>query len=211
MTPAEIATLQWDKGAGLLPVIVQHADSGAVLMTAFADRAALERMLATRELTLYSRSRGRLWVKGEQSGHRVEVLEVSCDCDRDALLVRARPSGPVCHTGAPGCFGSASERREPLAFLAQLEALIGARLAAPVPGSYTAQLAAAGLRRIAQKVGEEGVEVALAADGPLPELAAEAADLVYHLLVLLRSRGLGLTQVCAVLAARHESRAAPAG
>ena len=205
MAPDELA---WDKGQGLLPAIVQHADTGTVLMTGYVNREALALMLERRELVLYSRSRGRLWVKGETSGNRIAVERIVPDCDLDALLVLGRPSGPVCHTGATGCFAEAEPRAAKLAFLAQLESIVAARLGTPKPGSYTAALAAEGPRRIAQKVGEEGVEVALAAGGPVEELVSEAADLLFHLVVLLKSRGLELSDVARALRVRHEAREA---
>lgn len=205
MSPGELA---WDKGQGLLPAIVQHADAGTVLMTGYVNREALALMLERRELVLYSRSRGRLWVKGETSGNRVAVERIVPDCDRDALLVLGRPSGPVCHTGARACFEDAEPRAANVGFLAELESIVAGRLAAPVAGSYTAALAAEGTRRIAQKVGEEGVEVALAASGPAEELVSEAADLLFHLVVLLKSRGLELSDVARALRARHDAREA---
>ncbi|MBS0379584.1 MAG: bifunctional phosphoribosyl-AMP cyclohydrolase/phosphoribosyl-ATP diphosphatase HisIE [Proteobacteria bacterium] len=204
MKPVDPDLLAWDKGAGLLPVTVQHAGTHQVLMCAYTNREALARTLASGELTLWSRSRQRLWVKGETSGHRIRIECVMSDCDQDALLMQGWPEGPVCHTGAADCFGGAPDPGLP-AFLGELERIIDERLAADPAESYTARLAVGGLARLAQKVGEEGVEVALAAQGPAAQLTAEAADLVFHLLVLLRRRGLGLADVERELRARHEA------
>ena len=195
--------LAWDKMHGLLPAIIQHARSGVVLMLGYMDRDALNASLATRRVTFYSRSRQRPWTKGETSGHYLDIVGITADCDQDALLVRALPRGPVCHTGALDCF-SPEAGDPPLAFLTVLEDLLPARIAAGEAQSYTARLAASGIARIAQKVGEEGVEVALAAvTADAPALTGEAADLVYHLLVLLHARGLALTDVSTELARRH--------
>ena len=198
--------LAWAKGQGLLPAIIQHADSGTVLMTGYVNREALALMLERREVVLYSRSRGRLWVKGETSGQRIAVERIVPDCDRDALLVLGRPVGPVCHTGAAGCFAEAEPAAAKLAFLAELESIVAKRLLEPRPGSYTAALAAEGTRRIAQKVGEEAVEVALAASESQEELLSETADLLYHLMVLLKARGLALADIARALHSRHEER-----
>ena len=192
-------TLDFARGDGLLPAIVQDADDGRVLMLGYMDRAALARTLASRCVTFYSRSRARLWTKGEQSGNVLDLVAIEADCDGDALLVQARPRGPTCHLQRTSCFASA-----PAPFLPRLAALVGERQQAAGDDSYTARLFASGLRRIAQKVGEEGVETALAAvaEGP-QEMLAEAADLLFHLLVLLRARGLGLSDLDATLRARH--------
>lgn len=192
--------LAWDKQGGLLPAIVQDAVTQRMLMLGYMDRAALEATLASGRVTFYSRSRARLWVKGETSGNALELVSIAADCDNDSLLVQARPQGPTCHRGTVSCFADA-----PGDFLAELDALIAKRHDDRPQGSYTTQLFDAGIRRIAQKVGEEGVETALAAvvqdDAAL---LGEAADLIYHLTVLLRARGLGLHDVTAVLRARHD-------
>jgi phosphoribosyl-ATP pyrophosphohydrolase/phosphoribosyl-AMP cyclohydrolase len=202
MTPTDLGAIDWGKGEGLVPAIVQHADSGAVLMLGYMNREALEATLATRHVTFFSRSRGRLWTKGETSGNVIALESVVADCDRDTLLVRGRPAGPVCHTGTATCFGA--DGAGALAFLGTLESVIDARLAGPADVGYTAKLAAGGTKRIAQKVGEEGLEVALAAvAGDEAELISESADLVFHLLVLLRTRDKSLRDVAAELARRH--------
>ncbi len=201
MTPDELA---WDKGQGLLPAIIQHADCGTVLMMGYVNREALALMLERREVVLYSRSRGQLWVKGETSGHRIAVERIVPDCDQDALLVLGRPVGPVCHTGATACFADAKPAAAKLGFLTELESIVAERLLAPRPGSYTAALTAQGTRRIAQKVGEEAVEVALAASATREELISETADLLFHLMLLLKARGLELADIARALRVRHE-------
>lgn len=194
-----IETLAWDKQGGLLPAVVQDADTLRVLMLGYMDRAALHATLDTGRVTFFSRSKQRLWVKGETSGHYLGLVTVEADCDGDTLLVQARPAGPTCHLGTQSCFATA-----PGNVLVELDALIASRERERPAGSYTTRLFDAGVRAIAQKVGEEGVETALAAvvqDDTA--LLGEAADLLYHLAVLLRARGLSLPQVSAVLAARQ--------
>jgi len=200
MNAPDADRLDWAKSDGLLPAVVQHALSGAVLMLGYMNRESYDATLACGEAVFFSRSRGRLWRKGETSGNLLKVVEIRADCDADALLLRAEPVGPTCHLGTRSCFG------EPLAatLLDELEAVIAARLEERPEDSYVARLAAAGPARAAQKLGEEGVETALAAvtrddDG----LAEESADLLFHLLVLLRIRGLPLEAVLARLAARR--------
>lgn len=207
MKIGDVAGLDWDKGDGLLPVVVQHAATGAVLMLGYMNRAALSRTLSDGRVTFYSRSRERLWTKGETSGHFLSVVSITTDCDRDTLLVQAQPAGPVCHTGSPSCFDEAAPVGGRLAFLDQLEEVIAQRIAEQPEGSYTARLYAQGPRRVAQKVGEEGVEVALAAvTGDDAAVVAESADLLYHLALLLQQRGLSLAAVVNELALRHTSR-----
>ena len=207
MKPTDIESLAFERQQGLLPAIVQHALSGAVLMLGYMDRAALSETLSRRRVVFFSRSRQRLWEKGESSGHALDVQEVLTDCDRDTLLVLALPRGPVCHTGTLTCFGDeARSAAERLAFLESLAATIDQRIAQPSAGSYTARLFAEGPRRIAQKVGEEALEVALAAVSQGErELLGESADLLFHLLVLLKSRGLSLHAVVDELQSRHTS------
>lgn len=205
---ADIVRLDFEKAGGLLPAIVQHADSGAVLMLGYMNEAAVATTLTRGRVVFWSRSKQRLWEKGETSGHVLEVVAIHEDCDQDALLVLARPAGPVCHTGTATCFGDGPmSRAEALGFLAQLEYVIEQRISAGDAASYTARLFNEGRRRIAQKVGEEGVEVALAgvADDDAA-LVNESADLLFHLAVLLRTRGLSLENVAAELAARHRAR-----
>jgi phosphoribosyl-AMP cyclohydrolase / phosphoribosyl-ATP pyrophosphohydrolase len=191
--------LAWDKQGGLLPAIVQDAKNGRVLMLGYMDRAALAQTVASGRVTFFSRSRQRLWTKGETSGHVLRLVAIDADCDGDTLLVQAEPNGDTCHLQRPSCFPSA-----PGNFLADLDALIADRDATRPPDSYTTRLFEGGVRRIAQKVGEEGVETALAAVVQDDEaLLGEAADLVYHLGVLLRARGLSLRDTIGVLETRH--------
>lgn len=199
MQPETIDALDWSKLDGLLPAIVQDADTLRVLMLGYMDRAALATTLSSGKVTFFSRNRQRLWTKGEESGNFLQLVSIEGDCDNDTLLVLAHPQGPTCHLQRASCFADA-----PGNFLAELHALVEQRERERPAGSYTTRLFEAGVRSIAQKVGEEGVETALAAVAQRnPELAGEAADLLYHLLVLLRSRGLSLDDAIAVLRARH--------
>lgn len=210
MTPAEIDRIDFAKGDGLVPAIVQDTDTLQVLMLAYMDRDALTETLESGEATFYSRSRGGRWRKGETSGHRLTVQSVRVDCDGDTLLVTAKPLGPACHLGTTTCFGDGASLG--LGQLAELERTIVKRAVSPVESSWTARLLAAGPKRIAQKVGEEGVECALAgAAGDDNELREEAADLLYHLAVLLHARGLKFEDVTNVLAKRAEGNHAPGG
>lgn len=211
-------SLDWSKGDGLVPAIVQDADSLRVLMLGYMDREALRKTLETRQVTFYSRSRQQLWTKGETSGHVLELVGVGTDCDSDALLVSARPHGPTCHLlrescfdGAPAGASVATPAAGEVAFLGELDALVARRAQERPSDSYTTRLFESGVRRIAQKVGEEGVETALAGVVQSDDqLLGEAADLVYHLTVLLHARGLSLAQATEVLQRRHEGvRAAP--
>jgi len=201
----QIDSLAWEKQDGLLPAIVQDAATLRVLMLGYMDRAAVEATLATGNVTFFSRSKQRLWTKGEQSGHFLKLVRIETDCDNDTLLVQAHPQGPTCHLQRESCFPSA-----PGDFLSELEVLVAERERERPEGSYTTRLFDAGVRSVAQKVGEEGVETALAAVAQSDaELTGEAADLLYHLLVLLRARGLGLADVKTVLQARHKLSARP--
>jgi phosphoribosyl-ATP pyrophosphohydrolase/phosphoribosyl-AMP cyclohydrolase len=192
-------------GRGLVPVVAQDARTGEVLMLAYADRAALERTAATGEAHYYSRSRGELWHKGATSGNTQRVVEMRLDCDGDAVLYRVEPRGPACHTGARSCFFTrlAGEDAAGLGeMLARLSRVISERRRALPEGSYTAELFRGGSGRIAQKVGEEAVETVVAAlEGE--RLEEEAADLLYHLLVLLEDRGVSPDEVARVLDERH--------
>jgi phosphoribosyl-ATP pyrophosphohydrolase/phosphoribosyl-AMP cyclohydrolase len=191
--------LDWSKQDGLVPAIVQDAVNGRVLMLGYMDRAALAATQASGNVTFFSRSRQRLWPKGESSGHVLEMVSIEADCDNDSLLVQARPRGPTCHLQRPSCFRSA-----PANFLAELDQLIEARERERPDASYTTRLFESGLRRIAQKIGEEGVETSLAAVADDdPGLLGEAADLLYHLTVLLRARGLSLADAVRVLEQRQ--------
>lgn len=198
----QIDSLDWDKQGGLLPAVVQDAHTLRVLMVGYVNRDALTLTLFSRKVTFWSRSKQRLWTKGETSGNLLRVVGVETDCDGDALLIRAHPLGPTCHLDRCSCFADA-----PGSFLAELDGLIADRERDRPAGSYTTQLFEAGIRKIAQKVGEEGVETALAAIGEDDAaLLGEAGDLLYHALVLLRARGLGADDLLRTLAARHTIR-----
>lgn len=203
--PSDINSLNFAKSDGLLPAVVQHAGTGAVLMLGYMNRESLHETFARRHVVFFSRSRQKLWEKGETSGHFLELEAIRTDCDRDTLLVTAWPHGPVCHVGTTTCFGSEQiTTAERLMFLATLETVIAKRAADPPEESYTARLFSQGLRRIAQKIGEEGVEVALAAVVEADDkVISESADLLFHLLVMLKHRGLSLEHVVAELQARH--------
>ena len=202
LTGADVAVLAWDKMDGLLAAVVQDAATGQVLMLGYMDRDALAATLASGFATFFSRSKGRLWQKGETSGNRLAVKGVFADCDDDALLVKAVPEGPTCHLGTTSCFSGGGA--EGVGFLAHLARIVRQRAEAGDETSYTARLLADGPAKIAQKVGEEGVEVALAAvtrdaDGCIEE----TADLLYHLTVLMEARGFGWDDVAAKLRERH--------
>jgi phosphoribosyl-ATP pyrophosphohydrolase/phosphoribosyl-AMP cyclohydrolase len=202
LTSADLHSLAWDKMGGLLPAIIQDSGTRAVLMVGYMNREALEATLGSGFATFYSRSKGRLWQKGETSGNRLAVRAVFADCDDDALLVEAEPEGPTCHLGTASCFGES--RGEGVAFLAQLAGIVRQRAATGGSGSYTAKLLAEGPVRIAQKVGEEGVEVALAAaTGDREGCIGETADLIYHLTVLMEATGFTWEDVAARLRERH--------
>ncbi len=201
---AGLDNLDWNKGDGLIPAIVQDAQSGDVLMLGYMNEAALSATRRTKKVTFYSRSRDTLWQKGETSGNTLALVDISTDCDRDALLVLARPAGPTCHNGTRSCFADAAPAD--LSWLGALERIIEVRAAADPKTSYSAALLQGPIERAAQKVGEEGVEVALAAVGSDPDkLTEEAADLVFHLMVLLRAKNQDIGAVIRVLQARHQA------
>ncbi len=203
----DLAQLDWDSSAGLLPAIVQHWTTGEVLMLGYMNAEALASTRSSGFVTFWSRSRQRLWRKGETSGNVLIAKSIRTDCDRDALLIQADPRGPTCHLMTSSCFGR--EERKSLAFLGELDALVARRKAELPDHSYTTRLFQSGIRCIAQKVGEEAVETALAAVAQDDEaLLGEAADLIYHLTVLLRARGLSLQDLAAVLEQRHATATA---
>jgi phosphoribosyl-ATP pyrophosphohydrolase/phosphoribosyl-AMP cyclohydrolase len=204
----QIEQLAWMKNDGLLPAVVQDATTNQVLMLGYMNRDALRETLANKRVTFYSRSKARLWTKGETSGHFLDVVSVATDCDNDTLLITAHAHGPTCHNGTQSCFGDEinADARQ-LAFLNRLESVIAQRLADRPEGSYTARLWAQGPTRIAQKVGEEGVEVALAAVTQTDDrLVSESADLLFHLALLLKSRNLSLNAVVHELERRHAAK-----
>jgi phosphoribosyl-ATP pyrophosphohydrolase/phosphoribosyl-AMP cyclohydrolase len=189
------------KMGGLLPAIVQNAHSGQVLMLGYMNQEALDETLRSKNVTFFSRSKNRLWVKGATSGHFLKLQSISLDCDNDALLVQALPLGPTCHKGTTSCFDHSDTE---LGFLSTLETIIEERIGSNNPDSYTNKLWAKGLKKMAQKVGEEGLETALAGRaGDEDELLDEGADLIFHFLVLLKARDVSLSQVINRLKSRH--------
>lgn len=200
-SPVQVNELDWNKQDGLIPAVIQNHLSGKVLMLGYMDKAALEKTLSTGDVTFFSRSKQRLWTKGETSGNTLRLVAIDKDCDNDSLLVQVIPNGPTCHKGTESCW--LDDNAHP--FLNNLASLITSRKGQSADSSYTASLFACGTKRIAQKVGEEGLETALAAaTHDKEELVNEASDLIYHLLVLLEDQDLSLSDITANLLARHE-------
>ena len=203
MPDINLDEIDWDKGDGLVPAIVQNIDNGQILMLAYMDRAALAQTISSKKVTFFSRSKNRLWTKGETSGNWLDYISGEMDCDADTILIQARPQGPSCHTGSVTCFNDQTPSN--IGFLDQLGRLIAERHKTMPKGSYTTSLFAEGKARIAQKVGEEGVELALARmKDDSAELANEAADLLFHMMVLLEDAGLSLADAITVLQDRHK-------
>jgi len=195
--------IDWDKGGGLVPAIIQDANTEQVLMLGYMNKESLRKTQDTGLVTFYSRSRKTLWTKGETSGNTLNFVSVDIDCDQDTLLIRAVPTGPTCHEGTTSCFGDKSPQG--LGFLAKLETLIEDRKSADPDSSYTAKLLQGPLHKAAQKVGEEGVEAALAAIAETDDgLVYESADLIYHLMVLLAAKNVKLADVIEELQSRHK-------
>ncbi|EGR3132476.1 bifunctional phosphoribosyl-AMP cyclohydrolase/phosphoribosyl-ATP diphosphatase HisIE [Vibrio parahaemolyticus] len=206
---AEVSSLSerinWEKVDGLVPAIVQDFQSSQVLMMGYMNQDALAKTGETGQVTFFSRTKERLWTKGDTSGNVLQLVNISLDCDNDTLLVRVNPIGPTCHTGTTTCWDGDAQEESQMVWLHQLEQLLAARKSADPDSSYTASLYARGTKRISQKVGEEGVEVALAAtSGDKAELVCESADLIYHLLVLLQDQGLSMNDVVNKLKERHK-------
>jgi phosphoribosyl-AMP cyclohydrolase / phosphoribosyl-ATP pyrophosphohydrolase len=197
-------TPDFSKLAGLVPAVIQDHKTFKVLMLGFMNEEALRITKETGRVTFFSRTRNRLWTKGEESGHFLEVVEILADCDNDTLLIKANPTGPVCHTGADTCW---NEKNRPgdLLFLAELQDLVDSRKAEMPEGSYTTSLFRAGTRKISQKVGEEAVETIIGAmAGDDPNFLYEGADLIYHLMVLLSHKGYRIEDLVAELRKRHK-------
>ncbi len=195
--------LDFAKAGGLIPAVVQDARTNKVLMLGYLNEEALAKTQAEGMITFFSRSKQRLWTKGETSGHFLRVVSITADCDQDTLLIKVEPHGPTCHTGADTCFGETNEGLEP--FLNQLKHIIRARKLAPTEASYTAKLLARGINKVAQKVGEEAVELVIEAKDNNRELFKnEAADLLFHYLVLLEAKEVDFDEVIGVLQARHK-------
>ncbi len=203
MNQLKAPDLDWQKMDDLIPAIIQDHSTKKVLMLGYMNKESLNKTVETGKVTFYSRSKKRLWTKGETSGHFLEVTDIASDCDQDALVIEAMPHGPTCHLGSQSCFGDEMKPGD-MSFLVHLEKVIEDRLVNAPEGSYTAKLLAKGTHKVAQKVGEEGVEVALAgaAEGR-EELINESADLIFHLIVLLRHRAVGLEEVISCLQSRH--------
>ncbi len=197
--------LNWDKVDGMMPVVVQDYMSRQVLMLGYMTREALDKTLQSGQVTFFSRTRNCLWTKGETSGNFLSLKSILVDCDQDSLLVLAEPIGPTCHTGSVSCF--AGDEMPATAFLNELGALIHARNQERPKESYTTSLFEAGKSRISQKVGEEGIELALAhMEGDKDHIINEAADLIFHSMVLLENAGLSLEDVCQILKNRHTKK-----
>ena len=187
---------------GLVPAIIQDSKTNKVLMLGYMNEESLQKTKATGLVTFFSRSKQRLWTKGEESGNHLQLVSIANDCDKDTLLIKAEPKGPTCHTGADTCWGEIN--KESLSFLHTLEEVISDRKANPTDESYTSSLFAKGINKIAQKVGEEAVEVVIEAKDDNDDLFKnEAADLLYHYLILLQAKGMKLEDVVAVLNERH--------
>ena len=206
MSQQELATrIDWEKVDGLVPAIIQDFGSSQVLMMGYMNQEALAKTLKTEKVTFFSRTKNRLWTKGEESGNSLNLVNISLDCDNDTLLIKVNPVGPTCHTGTTTCWDGDKTEETQLVWLHQLEQLLAERKNADPDSSYTASLYARGTKRISQKVGEEGVEVALAAtSGDKAELVCESADLMYHLFVLLQDQGLSFDDVINKLKERHK-------
>ncbi len=199
------ARIDWQKVDGLVPAIIQDFTSSQVLMMGYMNQEALEKTLVTEKVTFFSRTKNRLWTKGEESGNNLNLVNISLDCDNDTLLIKVKPVGATCHTGTVSCWDEDKKEETQLVWLYQLEQLLAKRKDADPSSSYTASLYARGTKRISQKVGEEGVEVALAAtSGDKEELVCESADLLYHLFVLLQDQGLSFDDVINKLKQRHK-------
>ncbi|SFD68649.1 bifunctional phosphoribosyl-AMP cyclohydrolase/phosphoribosyl-ATP diphosphatase HisIE [Thermophagus xiamenensis] len=190
-------------GNGLLPAIIQDADTNVVLMLGFMNEEAFEKTQKEKKVTFYSRTKQRLWTKGEESGNFLEVVKIISDCDNDTILIKAHPAGPVCHTGNDTCFAESNKGN--IDFLVALQDLIDSRRQTMPEGSYTTSLFKKGINKIAQKVGEEAVETVIEAKDHNDDLFLnEAADLTYHLLVLLTAKGFRIEDVVKVLQQRHK-------
>jgi phosphoribosyl-AMP cyclohydrolase / phosphoribosyl-ATP pyrophosphohydrolase len=201
----QVEDLDWNKGEGLLPAIIQDEYSQSVLMLGYMNQESFAQTLKTGLITFYSRSRKNLWVKGETSGHFLKMISWKMDCDRDTLLFQVQPQGATCHLGTDTCFGNFSPS---LGFLNQLEEIINTRWTASAEEkSYVSQLAKEGIDRITQKVGEEAIEVVIAAKNKdQQEFEGEVADLLFHTMVLLKEKGTSLKKIAALLAHRHQKK-----
>ena len=196
-----IENIDFDKMNGIIPCVIQDANTRTVLMLGFMNQEALRKTLAEKRVTFYSRSKKRLWTKGETSGNYLTLVNMKVDCDYDTLLIAVNPSGPTCHTGSDTCFGDTNRAAGPMF----LEGIISDRKRNPKAGSYTNTLLDSGINKIAQKVGEEAVELVIEAKDNNRELfLGEAADLMYHFMVLLAAKDVTMEEVTKVLHQRHK-------
>ncbi len=196
--------IDFEKSNGLVPAIIQDADTQKVLMLGYMNKEAYETTMTTKQVTFYSRSRKCLWTKGETSGNFLDLVSIKCDCDNDTLLVEVHPHGPTCHTGTDTCWGETNEAN-PLLFLTELQDFINKRHEEMPEGSYTTSLFKDGLNRMAQKVGEEALEAVIeAVNGTNERLVYEGADMLYHLIVLLTSKGMRIEELAKELQVRHD-------
>ena len=196
--------IDFEKSGGLVPAIVQDAKTKNVLMLGYMNQEAFDKTMETKKVTFWSRSRNCLWTKGETSGNFLNLVSIKIDCDNDTLLVQANPDGPTCHKGTDTCWGEDNEQN-PLLFLTELQDFINRRHEEMPEGSYTTKLFKDGVNRMAQKVGEEALETVIeATNGSSEKLVYEASDMLYHLIVLLTSKGLRIEDVAAELAKRHD-------
>ena len=194
-------TVNFNKGNGLVPAVIQDNSTLQVLMVGYMNDEALEKTIREGKVTFFSRSKHRLWTKGETSGNYLTVKKITADCDSDSLLIMVDPAGPVCHTGSNSCFGDDESGK----FIYQLEKIINQRIDDNVPDSYTNKIFREGINRAAQKVGEEAVELIIESKDNNPELFKnEAADLLYHLLILLKCKGITLSEIEDKLKNRHK-------
>ena len=198
-------TIDFEKMDGLVPAIVQDAQTLKVLMLGFMNKEAYDKTVETGKVTFWSRSRNCLWTKGETSGNFLHVVEILNDCDQDTLLIKAHPDGPTCHTGADTCWGEENTEKNPLLFLSELSDFIEKRHKEMPEGSYTTKLFSQGINKIAQKVGEEALETVIeATNGTNEQIVYEASDLLYHLIVLLTDKGLRIEDIAEELHRRHD-------
>jgi len=196
--------LDFDKMGGLVPAIIQDSETKTVLMLGFMNKEAYDKTIETKLVTFWSRTRNKLWTKGETSGNYLHLISIAEDCDHDSLLIKARPDGPTCHTGTDTCWGEKNERN-PLLFLTELQDFIERRHEEMPEGSYTTSLFRDGLNRMAQKVGEEALEAVIeAVNGTNERLVYEGSDMLYHLIVLLTSKGLRIEDLASELRERHD-------
>ncbi len=196
-------TIDFNKGEGLVPVIIQDDKTLEVLMVGYMNNEAYQKTLSEKKVTFFSRTKSRLWTKGEESGNFLNVISIKEDCDNDTLLIKVNPHGPTCHTGSRSCFNTSYNQN----FLFELENIIADRYSNPVENSYINKLRSKGLNKIAQKVGEEGVETVIAAlNETEKDFVNEASDLVFHLLVLMREKNVSLETIAKNLADRHEKK-----